>query len=150
MKIHSSWPTAIVLSLIMLTSFVGCEIETSGNGALDGRWHLVSVDTLSTSGTRDMSEDLVFWAFQVKLLQLEDHTYGASTLLMRFSRGEGQLTLNEPYFSDRENGDSPVTDPASLSIYGINELEETFTVEKLTGSRMILNNGTLRLSFKKQ
>ena len=62
-----------------------CELETSHNGNLDGQWHLVSVDTLSTGGVKDMSDDLVFWAFQVNMMEIIDHTYGVPEMFFRFN-----------------------------------------------------------------
>lgn len=41
-----------------------CNVETSGNGSLDGFWHLERVDTLATGGTTDYSSGYVFWGVQ--------------------------------------------------------------------------------------
>ena len=56
-----------------------CELETSNNGDLDGMWHLVRVDTLSTSGVKYMEDDKIYWLFQFKLLQLEDKSDSSSS-----------------------------------------------------------------------
>ena len=66
----------LVPALLAAVLVCSCEIEMSGNGRLDGMWHLVSVDTLSTSGVRDMSEERIYWSFQNRLLELDDKSGG--------------------------------------------------------------------------
>ena len=70
-----------------------CELETSNNGDLDGMWHLVRVDTLSTSGVKYMEDDKIYWLFQFKLLQLEDKSGTKVSLLMRFEHKDNILRL---------------------------------------------------------
>lgn len=144
-----------ILRISILTAlFTGlflcsCELETSGNGKLDGMWHLVSVDTLETSGVRDMSGDRIFWSFQNRLLELDDKTGANNSILFRFEMSDGVLKLHDPYIYDRENGDMPLTNIIMLSPFGVNELNEDFTVEGLDGGKMILCSNNLRLKFKK-
>lgn len=84
-----------------------CELETSNNGDLDGMWHLVRVDTLSTSGVKYMEDDKIYWLFQFKLLQLEDKTGNKVSLLMRFEHKDNILRLYDPYIYDRTMVISP-------------------------------------------
>lgn len=126
-----------------------CELETSGNGKLDGMWKLVSVDTLSTSGVRAMSGERIFWSFQHKLLQLDDKSGSCQSVLFRFEHNGGSLRLYDPYLYDRDNGDAPVTDTGALAPFGISSLEENYTVESLSGSKMVLRSENLRLNFRK-
>ncbi|MDO4160412.1 MAG: lipocalin-like domain-containing protein [Prevotellaceae bacterium] len=126
-----------------------CELETSGNGDLDGMWHLVRIDTLSTSGTNDLSNSLIFWSFQNKLMETSDKTKNNPNVLFRFDRTGTEIKFYNPYINDREDGDLLVVDPLTLSPYGINGLEETFTIESLSGSKMILSTSRLRLNFVK-
>jgi len=37
---------SIIVMAFAISAMMSCEIETSGNGDLDGFWHLVRVDTL--------------------------------------------------------------------------------------------------------
>ena len=138
-------------SLFLLFSFTSCEIETSHNGNLDGFWHLVQVDTLQTGGVKDTSEDLLFWSFQVNLMELSDHTDLGHIYMARFNHENGQLKVTQPCLYDRTNGNEMLTDEnvKDISRYGINALEETFKVEGLSSSKMTLSNGTFRLYFKK-
>jgi hypothetical protein len=139
------------ISAFLIFSFTSCELETSGNGDLDGFWHLVQVDTLQTGGVNDTSKELFFWSFQVNLLELSDHTYANAIYMARFNHENGQLKVTQPCLYDRYEGNKMVTEENVnvISPYGLNALEETFRVEELSGSKMTLSNGTLRLYFKK-
>ncbi|PTL34243.1 hypothetical protein C7120_06815 [Prevotella sp. oral taxon 376] len=136
--------------LVFILSFTACDLETSGNGKLDGFWHLESIDTIN-GGFNDLSQRRLFWAFQAKLLELTDRDGLHPQCLMRFEQGGGVLKLSDPYLYDREGGegDHPLTGPDYLVPFGVNGVSENFTIEKLTGSKMILNSGKLRLYFTK-
>lgn len=138
-------------SAFFIFSFASCELETSGNGDLDGFWHLVQVDTLQTGGVNDTSKELFFWSFQVNLLEFSDRSYHIPIYMARFNHENGQLKVTQPCLYNRDEGNEMVTEEnvKDISPYGLNALEETFRVEELSGSRMTLSNGTLRLYFKK-
>lgn len=133
---------------LMMTA---CDIETSDNGDLDGYWHLVRVDTLATGGTCDMSESLVFWAVQMRLLNVVDHLNAPDHFgyLLRFEHQGNTLRVFNPYRNSRKDGDIKLDDASELAPFGINQLEETFQVEQLDGDDMRLANGQFRLSFEK-
>ena len=136
------------VTAISMATFTACTIETSGNGDLDGFWHLTQIDTLSTGCSADKSEELLFWAVQADLLNVVDRRIG-SDYLMRFDKSGTTLRVYEPYGNDRMSGDIKVEDPLELAPLGINALDETFTIENLSSSKMTLNDGFLRLSFVK-
>ncbi len=139
-----------ILILTALTSLLcSCEIETSGNGDLDGMWHLVSIESLSGSEKTDMSHEKIYWSFQHRLLEFDDKTGLHQSILFRFEHKDNTLRLYDPYLYDRENGDEPTEDVEVLKPFGVENLEETFNVESLNGSRMILSSGTKRLNFIK-
>ena len=94
---------SFVLPLLTLLCS-SCSLETDNDaGRLEGMWHLVSVETISTGVTEDLSEQVVFWSFQAKLLQLEDKTGQINSYLYRFRIDNDQLRLLSPYLFDREN-----------------------------------------------
>lgn len=126
-----------------------CEFETSHNGNLDGFWHLERIDTLSTGGVCDTSSDLLFWSVQMRLLNVSDKNNVHTNVNMRFEHSNGNLRVYGAYLDDRMQGDPLLNDAALLRPYGINELDETFAVEQLTGSRMQLKGLALRLTFRK-
>jgi hypothetical protein len=141
----------LMVALAALLALSSCEVETSGNGSLDGFWHMERVDTLETGGVNNLSQDYFFWAFQHKLLSVSHKKWEHPEVLFRFSHQADSLFVSNPIISDRMIGDK-VVDSDSLFViapYGINAQEERFRVETLNSSRMVLNNGKLRLSFKK-
>lgn len=134
---------------VVLAVFCSCELETSGNGNLDGMWRLVSVDTLATGGSKDMDGTKLYWSFQNNLLQFDDKNMEYNSILFRFEHKDGTLRLYNPYIYDRDNGDKPVDDVGLLAPFGVNMLEENCEIELLNGSRMTLKTSVLRLCFKK-
>lgn len=139
----------LIVMALSAAAMTSCEIETSGNGDLDGFWHLVRVDTLATGGVRDMSGGRVFWSVQVGLLNATDYDKYPKGYLFHFDKTDSTLRIFDPYADNRAEGDIKVEDPALLNHLGINALDETFSIERLEGSRMTLATERLRLSFKK-
>ena len=136
-------------TILTTMTLASCDIETSSAaGDFNGMWHLTRVDTIATGGVLDLKNEKLFWAFQNKLMQADDKNEKLAKILMRFNQTNTQLTLHPPYVYDRENGDVPLSDPTLLAPYGINKLEENFQVIKLTGSKMVLQSETLKLTFK--
>ena len=134
---------------LLFVCFTSCSIETDGTGGLEGYWHLVKVDTVETGGSTDLSEQLLFWSFQVHLMETNDRDGKYRSMLFRFERNESLLRLYEPRLNDAAAGD-PLTDDLSyLTPFGINATEDSFTIEQSSNSRMTLYNGILRLYFKK-
>jgi len=140
----------IIIAFIFTTFVFSCEIETSGNGKLDGMWHLLTIDTLSSSVTEDMSSKRIYWSFQHNLVQFDDKANGNRSILLRFDNStDSILRLYDSYIYDRENGDKPVEDINILIPFGMNAFDETYTIEHLTGNTLILSTDKLRLNFKK-
>ncbi len=153
MKYLRLFTCAFAMTIIALLC-VSCELETSDNGKLDGNWHLTSIDTLATGGQYDLSQQRIYWAVQGKLLYVRDIAQNPISYFFRFSQENGHLILTEPYQSggheDNENGgDHAVTEVDILRPFGINNLEEDYVKETLTGSHLTLRSETLRLNFVK-
>ena len=138
---------SLVLAVMGLVS-CGDLVETSSNGKLDGMWHLTRIDTLETGGGMDVAEDRKYLAVQGSILQVHDADE-PEKYMFRFSHADGKLTLSDARLNDRRLGDPVVTDATLLMPYGINSLNETFVVEKLTRKRMVLVSDVLRLSYIK-
>ena len=138
----------IAIAIFALGTLTACEIESHNNGKLDGFWHLEYIDTLATGGTRDLSNEKLFWSVQARLLEVSNRSKG-SKFIFSFRHADGSLYLSDPLVSNRSEGDIVVEDASVLAPYGINSLEETFAVEALDGSKMILRSETLRLKLKK-
>ena len=131
--------------------FSSCSLETDNDaGDLEGMWHLVRIEESATNTHTDVSNEVIFWSFQAKLLQMEDKTGQHYSYLYRFRIDNEQLTLTSPYQFDRENGDRPLTAyEATLGLYGIKSLTSVFRIEKIDRRKMILNDGAVRLYFDK-
>ena len=139
-----------ILALGML--MVSCELETSGNKELDGYWQMNQVDTLSTGGVADTREALIYWGVQGKLLQIrfsETGKYLGEGLLFRFERTSNTLNLSSPIRHHLYDTDEPIEDVEVLKPYGIYQLEEVFSIIELNDKSMVLDNGVLRLHFRK-
>ena len=113
-------------------ALTACEFETSGNGDLDGLWQLTRQDSVGTSVTTDMRSSGVYWAVQVRLLQIQG---GPQRGYYRFTLGGGWLTLRSADL-DREGHEDPTV------LY-------RYRVKTLDGSRMVLEDEKMRLDFRK-
>ena len=141
----------IFLLPVLALLFSSCSLETDNDaGDLEGMWHLVRIEESVTNTHIDVSNEVIFWSFQAKLLQMEDKTGQHYSYLYRFRIDNDQLTLTSPYQFDRENGDRPLTAyEATLGLYGIKSLTPVFRIEKIDRRKMILNDGAVRLYFDK-
>ena len=135
-----------IFSTLLL--FYSCDIESSKNGNLDGFWHLERVDTISTYGSLDLSQEKLFWAFQKDLLQLRGDE---QEFYLRFNHHDNYLDLSDPRLRDREKDDPAISSSTMYLIlpYGINEEEESFQVVTLDNDNMVLRNQNLQLWFRK-
>lgn len=145
------------MAVAALSTFIisSCTIETSGNGTLDGYWHLVRVDTLSTGGSMDLSNRRIFWGIQHKLVSVKDMDKNSLGFYLRFEQTDDKLLLKSPYINHwhqdqgEDGGDIPLDNAIELSPFGINQLEEEFEKEALDGTRMVLKSTVLRLYFNR-
>ena len=139
--------TIALFTAVMALTSCGMEIETSGNGDLDGFWNLTQVDSTATGVTADVHEQRLFWSVQHKLLQLSDYQNQNPMCLLRFEKNGQQLTLSSPFFYNRDEGDQPIDDISVLAPYGINAMPETFQIQKLNSSKMVLKTDIVTLYF---
>ena len=131
---------------------VSCELETSGNGKLDGYWQMSQVDTLSTGGSTDTRESFTYWGVQGKLLQIrysENDVYLGEGLLFRFEDNDSILTLSSPFVHHLYETDEPIDDVEILKPFGIYRLVEKFAIKELDDNNMVLTNDVLRLHFRR-
>lgn len=139
---------SLMLAMAVLV-LAACDVETSGNGDLDGMWRLEAVDTLATGGHCELGDELRTWSVQHRLLELRDHTGTAGAFLLRFDHHDRQLRTYQPYVFNRSEGDYPLESAAYMAPFGINALDATFTVVGLSSSKMQLRDDQLQLSFRK-
>jgi len=141
---------SIVLPFLALL-LSSCSLETDNDAdRMEGMWHLVKIESTTGVASEDLSEQVIFWSFQAKLLQMEDKTGNHNSYLYRFRIDNDQLTLTSPYQFDRENGDRPLSAyESTLALYGIKSLTPVFRIEELDRRKMVLNDGSVRLYFDK-
>ena len=118
---------------LLLTS---CDKEDSANGHLDGFWQMSSSPGIT-------------WAFQGHILELRDVKKVHQDIVMSFTREGDKLKLSDPYRVDRDSDDVALKDADMLIPYGISNTSTEFRISELTSSRMVLDNGTTHLEFRK-
>ena len=142
----------ILYLLVLGLMVVSCELETSGNGDLDGYWQMSQVDTLATGGVADTRESFIYWGVQGKLLQIrysENDVYLSEGLLFRFEDNDSILTLSSPFVHHLYETDEPIDDVEILKPFGIYRLVEKFAIKELDDNNMVLTNDVLRLHFRR-
>lgn len=140
----------LLIAMVVCSLLHSCEgIETSNNGNLDGMWHLVKMDSLDIQKTIDYQHEGIFWSVQNDLLQVDDKQVRYRSCLLRFEKKSETLRVFDPYLYNRDDGDEIVDNNAFLTPFGINALNETFSIEKLNRNKMILKSQLLRLYFSK-
>lgn len=141
--------TRFILIISVISLMTACHMESSENGHLDGFWHLVRVDTLSTGGTSDLHQDYFFWAFQFQLLSVRNTQKSPEEYFLRFQRQGDELVLSHPFQYVLQGKDAPVENIDLLRPFGINDQEERFRIVHLSSRRMTLQNHFLVLTMQK-
>ena len=124
----------IIIGLTLL--FTSCDKEDSSNGHLDGFWQMTSSPGIT-------------WAFQGHILELRDVKKVHQDIVMSFTREGDKLKLSDPYRVDRDSDDVALKDADMLIPYGISNTSTEFRISELTSSRMVLDNNTTHLEFRK-
>lgn len=143
---------SIFLLILIIATLTSCHrlVEASGNGNLDGFWHIESIDTIQSGGTLNVSQEYFFWSVQHHLLICDDKTGNNSKIIMRFHHSGDSLTTYSPHIYSREvAGDIPTDDIAHLKPYGINNLEEKFLILRLSSNKMVLQSKKHIIKFRK-
>ncbi len=139
--------SAVILALSALGS---CEIETSSKGDLYGFWHLVGIDTIGRDGTTvDLSDQKIFWAVQVQLIELMDQNKERSPIVCRFEREGDSLFFDTPYYLDRGRGDPLMESVDEMTFYGLNSLRPRLWIEQVSSNKMQLKTNEVILRFRK-
>lgn len=147
MNKHITILFSLVTILFALAS-CGDLLEHSQNGKLDGYWKLTTIDTLTSGGQKDVSEQSLFMAVQGKIMMLNNRDNGAE-FIFQFNHSDGHLKIFDARQSNRSKGDPLLTDPEAIRPFGFNNLEEDFTVDEFTSGKLVINDGSFRLHFIK-
>lgn len=147
-----------LFSILSISFLAACSFNTdkvSGDGDLEGFWHLERIEYLSTdaagattvSSVSDLSNQLIFWSFQQKLLELSDKSDEISTVLCRFIANDGNLTIGNVYIPSYDT-DSLSTDVSLLAPFGMDQLNKTYSYT-IHGSKLTLTGNDRRLYLKR-
>ena len=136
----------IILACLFLAS---CEIETSGNGKLDGNWQLRQIDTLATSGTCDMTYSYIYWGIEADLLQVRDIDNNRLKIFFRVEKQGDSLRIFNPYHAITKDDLESLDNDSLLQPLGITGTEEHFLIEQLNSSTLQLKGSAYRLRFRK-
>ena len=129
---------------------VGCDVESSDNGNLDGFWQMTSkTDKYAKCGAVDMRDSGLTWSFQGKLLELRDVNDRQKDIVLSFEHDGNTLRVYNPYIVERDSDDIKVSDPMLLLPYGIFSLDEKCNVVELKSDKMVLENERFLLKFRK-
>lgn len=147
----------IILSLAAATFWACSNFETSGNGDFGGFWQLEQVDTLATGGITDMHNDLIFWAVQHRLIELQcRQTNAASDGLLHLSvfyhferSGDTLRFLADPLPVLDLRPEDPYAELNRVTPYGLSRIDETFVILSLDSDHMTMQSELLRLHFRK-
>lgn len=147
-----------LFSILSISFLAACSFNTdnvSGDGNLEGFWHLERIEYLSTdaagattvSSVSDFSNQLIFWSFQQKLLELSNKSDETSTVLCRFTANDGNLTIGNVYIPSYDT-DSLSTDVSLLAPFGMDQQNETYSYT-IHGSKLTLTGSDRRLYLKR-
>ncbi len=146
----------LYLILTACIGFTACTFETSNNGDLDGYWQLSQVDSLKKGTSVDKRASGLFWSVQVNLLEIRNNTSPDSSIFFRFDKSGDILRIWAPIANIRAISDSVIKDSARLSAYYLHStlrpdstLESVLHINELNSDRMVLENNSYRLHFRK-
>ena len=126
----------LTVACAVLLIVAGSCRRASHNGAIDGNWKILTIETLATGEVEDLSGVNRFIAINLELMQLR----GVSLLTgeIDYHKREHLLTV-----------DFPNTDVKALSVYGIDENPVTFTLEKANSNRLQLRTSTKLITCRR-
>lgn len=136
-----------IICILFLGIFGSCS-KVSHNGNLDGRWRMK--ECYSKASTEDAHytiytnkmENLIYWNFQLKLLQITSglqYNGKSYETMCRFVHEGDRLSITSAYVHFRDR-DSLITDPntTSLVVLGIRGNATNYHIKRLTSTEMIL------------
>lgn len=137
-----------IIGVVLL--LVGCDVETSNNGNLDGFWQMTQMVDKQVNTIYDMCNSGLTWSFQGEMLELRDVKKIHQDIIGDFSYQGGTLSVNHLYIVDRDKGDVSIDDPITYLVpYGIGRLQDQFQVLELSSDQMILESADFLLRFRK-
>lgn len=138
-----------IIYIFISCLLISCELEVLDNGALDGNWQLRQIDTLATGGTCDMSYSYIYWAVESHILQVRDIDNGNLKILFRYEKQGDELMIHTPFHVITKDELKPVEDAELLTPFGIIGTKDSFHIEKLNHSNLVMKNENYQLYFRR-
>lgn len=124
----------LVISIVLLCfCLFGCDSKWPENGKLDGMWQLMEIDW---AGVENKTPTQTYYSIQLKLINLRQ--VGGSDILgyFRYTGDSLHLTMRQTTIAD-------------VKQFGLSDTIQSFGVETLNHSQMILTTPDRRLTFRK-
>lgn len=149
LKIYNRHWLLMLMALVVPFILASCELETSNNGDLDGRWYLREVEHWREGRVEEVKEKRIFWSFQVRLADLRNVERQTSVFCRFDHKSDGTLRLHDFYMNNHNESDPIMTDSTSavLQYFMVRSMDETYYVESLNSKSMVLSNDSVRLKF---
>lgn len=123
----------ILLLLVIINYISGCDSKWPENGKLDGMWQLMEIVWEEAS---EPHPERMYYSVQLKLINMRQ--IGGDDVLGYFR-----------YTGDSLHVCMRQTSKEIVRNFGLSDTIQSFGIEKLTKSRMVLTTFDRRLSFRK-
>lgn len=138
--------------LLAIFAFVACD-KMPENGDLDGQWQMTNIKHLDHDAPSDTLKGKVYWNFQLKLLSIytpdDLHNQGSNYTFCRFQVKGDSLHITKSYVHSM-NTDLEMEDGVTyLDVVGLHNNRESYAIQTLTDSRMVLRSDYHELEFRK-
>ena len=139
--------------LLAIFAFVACD-KMPENGDLDGQSQMTSIKHLNHDAPSAL-KGKVYWSFQLKLLSIytptpdDLHNQGTNYTFCRFQVKGDSLHITKSYVHSM-NTDLEMEDGVTyLDVVGLHNNRESYAIQTLTDSRMVLRSDYHELEFRK-
>lgn len=141
-----------LLLMLLLVWLCGCDRKWPMNGALDGQWQLLMVETRADGVVTDRKDEQLYFRFQLQLMMLTDlggNGYGTYVGRMTYDQ-ETQVVQTQEMNVRNNTGDSGIAATAEqLASFGLDNGVTRFEVVKADGDHLILESDYARLTLRK-
>ena len=141
-----------LLLMLLLVWLCGCDRKWPMNGALDGQWQLLTVETRADGVVTDRKDEQLYFRFQLQLMMLTDlggNGYGTYVGRMTYDQ-ETQVVQTQEMNVRNNTGDSGIAATAEqLASFGLDNGVTRFEVVKADGDHLILESDYARLTLRK-
>lgn len=118
---------------MMLIALVSSCQKASHNGKLDGMWQLLTIKHLDTGKIDNVKESQRFYCIQLEMIYLQN------------GGGQGLFTYNGNKLDVRMIGSTK----EAVAPFGFSDVNQSFTVEKVNSSELVLKTTENEMTFRR-